>query len=79
MTKRMVAFLLAALCTFHSGGNPGRAEVTLPLVFANHMVLQRDQPIPIWGKAEPGEKITVFLGKDQTSTVTDLEGRWSVR
>ena len=79
MTKRMVAFLLAALCTFHSGGNPGRAEVTLPLVFANHMVLQRDQPIPIWGKAEPGEKITISLGKDQISTVADPEGRWSVR
>jgi len=79
MTNRMVAFFLAAFCIFHGGGNSGRAEVTLPLVFANHMVLQRDQPIPIWGNASPGETITVSLGKDQSSAVAEPDGRWMVR
>jgi hypothetical protein len=35
------------------------AEIKLPSILGNNMVIQKDQPINIWGQAEPNEKITV--------------------
>ena len=40
------------------------------------MVLQRDVPIPVWGKAEPGEKVAVALGNDKAQAVADDRGFW---
>ncbi len=42
------------------------------------MVLQRDMPLPIWGFAEPGEKITVAIGDQTHQTSTDAQGQWLV-
>jgi sialate O-acetylesterase len=51
----------------------------MPGVFGDHMVLQRDMPVPVWGWADPGETATVTLG-DQTKTATaDSAGKWSVK
>ena len=55
------------------------ADVKLPAVFAHHLVLQRDQPVPIWGFAEPGESVTVEFGGQQKSVVADTRGTWSVK
>lgn len=53
-----------------------QAAITLPRVFGDHMVLQRDMPVPIWGTAEPGEQVTVTF-RDQTKTATaDAQGKW---
>ena len=38
------------------------ADVRLPAVFSDHMVLQREAPVPVWGWANPGEKVTVAIG-----------------
>ena len=54
------------------------ANVTLPAIFGDHMVLQQDTKIPVWGWADPGEKVDVSLGKEQQSTVTDAQGDWRV-
>ena len=55
------------------------ADVKLPGVFGDHMVLQREMPVPVWGTAEPGEEVTITLG-DQTKTVTaGSDGKWSVK
>ncbi len=55
-----------------------RAEVTLPSVLTDHMVIQRDRPVHIWGTAAPGESVTVrFRGESGTATAGDL-GRWSL-
>lgn len=54
------------------------AQLSLPHVFSDHMVVQRDQPIPIWGTANPKEKIEVnFNGKTLTAKA-DQNGRWQV-
>lgn len=54
------------------------AAVALPDVIGSHMVLQRDMPVPIWGTADPAEKITVTF-RDQKKTVTaDAQGKWRV-
>jgi sialate O-acetylesterase len=53
------------------------ADVKLPAIFSDHMVLQRDKPIAVWGWAEEGERVTVQLGKDEASTETK-GGKWKV-
>lgn len=55
-----------------------RAEVILPKILGNGMVLQREKPVPIWGTATAGEKVTVKFGKQTKSTVTDASGNWKV-
>lgn len=54
------------------------AAVQLPPIFGEGMVLQRDCPLPIWGTATPGEKITVSLRSQKLETVASNDGRWSV-
>ena len=54
------------------------AEVRMPAVFSDGMVLQRDMPVPVWGTASPGEKITVTLGKSKTETTAGTNGQWKV-
>ncbi len=54
-----------------------RADVNLPAVFSDHMVLQRRMPSRIWGTASPGEKISLALDSSRASAVANAEGRWS--
>ncbi len=54
------------------------AEVKVPKVLSDHMVLQREAPIHIWGWADPGERVTVsLLSENQTAAADDL-GKWSI-
>ena len=55
-----------------------RADVKLPALFSDHAVLQKSAHVPIWGKAEPGEKITVTLGGQTASATTGADGRWAL-
>lgn len=55
------------------------AEVSLPSIFGDHMVLQRDMNLPIWGWADPGEEVTVTLGNVPPATTRATpEGEWRV-
>ena len=54
------------------------AKVTLPQMFQNGVVLQRSKPIPVWGKADAGDAITVTLNKKKVTTTADANGRWRV-
>lgn len=56
----------------------GFAEVTLPKILSSHMVLQRGQPIHLWGWADPGEQVTATLRNSTASTKTDELGKWSL-
>ncbi|WP_428507706.1 sialate O-acetylesterase [Roseateles sp.] len=70
------ATLLACLAGLSSAV---QAEVRLHGLFGEHMVLQREAPIPVWGWAEPGETVRLqFRGQSQTAQA-DAEGRWRVR
>ena len=55
-----------------------QAEVKVPAIFGSHMVLQQGKEIPIWGWAEPEEKIQVQLGDSTVSAVADAKGQWRV-
>lgn len=53
-------------------------EVAIPRIFGDHMVLQRDRPIPIWGTARPGGNVIVRLGYQKRIVSVDSEGCWFV-
>jgi sialate O-acetylesterase len=58
---------------------PGlRAEPRLPHLFSDHMVLQRDIELRIWGWADPGEPIAVTLAGASRQTIATRDGGWSV-
>ncbi len=67
----IAVFVLAAVL-------PIRAEVALPRVLADHMVIQRGQPVHVWGKAAPGEAVSVTFRGETRSTTADNIGRWGV-
>jgi len=54
------------------------AEVTLPKVIANNMVLQRNKAVPIWGNAAAGEAVTVTFHNQSKKTQADASGHWQV-
>jgi sialate O-acetylesterase len=55
---------------------PAAAEIRLPHVISDHAVLQRDQPVRIWGWAGYGEHISVTLHDQKVDTVADQNGKW---
>ncbi len=68
---RLLPFLFLLTCNTW-------ADVTLPALLADHMVVQRGFPVHVWGMAAPGEAIGVSF-RDETRTATaDILGRWSV-
>ncbi|WP_373512669.1 sialate O-acetylesterase [Persicitalea sp.] len=55
-----------------------QAQLRLPKLISDGMVLQRDAKLNIWGWATPGEKITVRFQNKRYKTVTDAQGKWQV-
>jgi len=54
------------------------SEIKLSSLFTDNMVLQQGINMPIWGKAAPGEKVSVVLGEKQVSTSANRFGNWKV-
>ena len=50
----------------------------MPQLFQSGMVFQRGKTIPVWGKANPGEAITVTFNKKTYTAIADTEGKWRV-
>jgi sialate O-acetylesterase len=55
-----------------------QAEVSLPSVLSDNMVLQRERAVPIWGNAKAGETVKVSFKDQSVSTVTKTDGKWRV-
>jgi sialate O-acetylesterase len=60
-------------------GSFSAAEVKPASLFSDHAVLQSGMAVPVWGTADPGEKVTVTLHGVSASTTTGADGRWRVR
>lgn len=56
-----------------------QADVKLPNIISDHMVLQREMPVPIWGTAEAGEAVAVAIAGQEVKTTAGADGRWLVR
>src|SRR6478672_656646 len=55
-----------------------RADVKLPAIFGDHMVVQRGMKVPVWGSADAGEKVTVKAIQQEQSATADDKGQWRV-
>ncbi|MCD8354017.1 MAG: sialate O-acetylesterase [Clostridiales bacterium] len=58
------------------GAKPRKCRLTASAVFSNHMVLQRQKPIPVWGQGTPGAQVTVTLADERKTTVVGPDGCW---
>jgi len=67
-----LAFWLATHCA-------ALAEVKMPAIFGDHMVLQQDLPIPVWGTADPGEAVTVTVGANTAKATAGADGKWQAK
>jgi sialate O-acetylesterase len=57
---------------------PLQASVALAPLFVDGAVIQRDKPVPVWGTADAGEKISVVFAGQNHATTADAGGRWRV-
>lgn len=61
-----------------AGPAPTRRKLEAAHLFGDHMVLQCDQPIKVWGWCEPGERVTVSFASQSAQATADATGRWQV-
>ena len=72
------AAAIAAPPTRPAPAGPPEA-LKMPPIFSDRMVLQRQMPVPVWGRTRPGQRVTVkFKGQTQTATA-GADGRWMVK
>ncbi len=58
------------------GSSLARADVKLPALFGDHMVLQQAATVPVWGWADPGEKVSVAFGGKKAEATPGADGKW---
>jgi sialate O-acetylesterase len=73
-SKLIILFLIALLSS-----SAALADVKPAPLFSDHVVLQSGMPVPIWGTASAGEKVTVTLNGQKQSTTTGADGKWMLR
>ena len=71
-------FVLYVAALSLSASLTASAQVTLPRVFSDHMIVQRDVPVHVWGMAGAGQGVMVGFRGETRSTVAAATGRWSV-
>src|SRR3990170_6397631 len=80
ITMRCHRFVRMSMCCLVVAGLAAvaAAAVKLPAVIGDNMVLQRGQPVPIWGWAAKGEEVTVAVAGQTLTAKTGDDGRWKV-
>lgn len=73
----LLQFLRATATVFFSTSIL-HADISLPAIISDHMVLEKTDSVPLWGKADPGEKVTVTLADQTATTTADPDGKWSM-
>jgi len=77
MMNRYTILCLIFVCVL-IGDVTVRADVSLPDVIGSSMVLQQKQAVPIWGKADPGESVTVTFAGRKKTVIAGADGNWRV-
>lgn len=78
MKYRPTKLLITAVVLTASAFSAAHADVRLPKILSDHMVLQADKPSTIWGWADAGESVTVSIAGKSASATADAKGRWTV-
>lgn len=76
MKQRWLVIVLALAA---GGTSVASADVKVPKIFGDSMVLQQQVQAPVWGWAEPGEEVTVSLGETKATAKAGDDGKWSVK
>ena len=71
--KKILFFCATLFCL-----SAAEAKITMPQLFQSGMVMQRGKAIPVWGKADAGETVTIRFNKKEYITTADTNGRWRV-
>jgi sialate O-acetylesterase len=74
----VVLVALIAAPALRAAEAPPTSVPLMNAIFSDHMVLQRDRPIEIWGQANPGEQVDVTMGGAARNTRVDADGHWAV-
>jgi len=74
--KRVCIIAVAVILLIPYAYAEEKAKVSLPTIFGDNMVLQRDKAVPVWGWAAPGENITVEFAGQKLSATADANGTW---
>ena len=69
----------AVVCILLALPHSLRADVRLPAIFSEHMVLMKAESVPVWGKADAGEHVRVTIGGATAEAEADATGRWMVK
>lgn len=70
---KIITFLFSLVLTLNAAIF---AEIKLPAIFCDHMVLQRGVEIPVWGTAWPNESVSITLNGKSTTVKADKQGKW---
>ena len=72
--KKLIVSLIALPFVFAAA----KAEITMPKIFSDNMVIQRNAPVKIWGKADPKSRVAVEIGDIRRISGADKDGFWSI-
>lgn len=75
-TPRLLSVILSV---FASGSSLVAADFRLGSPISDHMVLQREKPVAVWGWADPGESVTVAFAGQSKSVAVDADGKWRLQ
>lgn len=73
--SRLLSCLVAVSCFYFTNA---KAELRLASPYTDHMVLQCEVPVPVWGWADPGMTITVEFAEQKKACIADADGRWRI-
>ena len=72
-------FILPVICAvLFLSGLSAHAFVKLPSIIGDNMMLQQGRSAPVWGWADPGERVTVSIGSQEVSATANEDGKWKV-
>ncbi len=79
LSKKVRVIILASATVLLLNAFQVSANVTLPYILSDNMVLQRDIPVNIWGWAAAGEKVTITIKGQTLSVKASKDGKWKAR
>ena len=79
MLRTLLTFIAISIFSIASTAPGQDAKPLVHPLFSDHMVLQRDKPVAVWGWAEAGSKVTVRFGDSRASATADATGKWMTK
>ena len=79
MNKTILKRALLSVAAILASMRFAHADISLPSIFSDHMVLQNNVNAPVWGWADPGEKVTVNIANQTATATADAAGNWKLK